>query len=103
MARTLASWFTLKSTVMCNGINNMRLTCSEFVLEPPRFSVQSQSQVAHKNKPVHLLCQPDGDRPIRMEWSLLNGTLLNELLLSRDKHRTSADSDDENNDSFAFE
>ena len=53
---------------------------------------------------MRLLCQPEGDRPIRMEWSLLNGTLLNELLLTRDNHRavTSA-SDDEENGAFPFE
>ena len=72
--------------------------------EPPRFSIQSQSQTAQKDQTVRLLCQPEGDRPIRMEWSLLNGTLLNELLLTRDNHRavTSASDDDENG-AFPFE
>ena len=53
-------------------------------LEPPRFSVQSQSLTAQKDQAVRLVCQPEGDQPIRVEWSLLNGTLLNELLLIRD-------------------
>lgn len=76
-----------------------------YLTEPPRFSVQSQSQTAQKDQAVRLLCQPEGDRPIRMEWSLLNGTLLNEMMLnSGDNHRpvTSA-SDDEEIGTFPFE
>lgn len=53
-------------------------------IEPPRFPIPSQSLSAQKDKPVRLFCQAEGDRPIRMEWSLANGTLLNELLLTRD-------------------
>lgn len=63
------------------------------VQEPPRFAVQSQSQSAQKDVPVKLICQPDGDRPIRMEWTLLNGTLLSEFMLAR-SHLKSDDGDD---------
>lgn len=39
-----------------------------------------------------------------MEWSLLNGTLINELLLTRDNHRpVTLTSDDEENGAFPFE
>ncbi|KAI2804322.1 hypothetical protein BLOT_003303 [Blomia tropicalis] len=71
-------------------------------IEPPRFAVQSQSHTAHKDKPTRLLCQPEGDRPIRMEWTLLNGTMLPELMLTRDNHRTTVDDDDPNG-VFPFE
>lgn len=84
-----------------NHINFCLLYC--VFTEPPRFSVQSQSQTAQKDQSVRLLCQPEGDRPIRMEWSLLNGTLLNEMMLnSRDNHRP-VTSDDEESGAFPFE
>lgn len=75
------------------GVTIGSLESNPEILEPPRFSVASQSQSAHKDKPVRLVCQPEGDRPIRMEWSLLNGTLLKEFLLSRDSRRSSSSDD----------
>ncbi|KAF7489378.1 Down syndrome cell adhesion molecule-like protein 1 -like protein [Sarcoptes scabiei] len=55
--------------------------------EPPRFQVPSITQSAQKGKPVRLFCPPEGDRPIHMEWFLMNGSLLNDLQQDL-KHQT---------------
>lgn len=47
----------------------------------------SITQSAQKGKPVRLFCPPEGDRPIHMEWFLMNGSLLNDLQQDL-KHQT---------------
>lgn len=86
MEQTSASSYILRLmvSVFSNFIfvfNREEHSCST---EPPRFPIPTQSLSAQKDKPARLFCQAEGDRPIRMEWSLSNGTLLNELLLTRD-------------------
>ncbi|XP_046915440.2 uncharacterized protein LOC124496027 isoform X3 [Dermatophagoides farinae] len=79
------------------------------VNEPPRFTLSTITQSAYKDKPVRLICPPEGDHPIHMEWFLLNGTHLNldsSLDSKRDnQHRgkISLNANDNFNDKYLFE
>lgn len=81
-------------------------------VEPPRFKVSTLTQSAHKDRPVRLVCPPEGDHPIHMEWFLLNGTILNLDSLDstkRDNHgnnhrgKVSLNANDNTNDKYLFE
>lgn len=78
-------------------------------IEPPRFTLSTITQSAYKDKPVRLICPPEGDHPIHMEWFLLNSTHLNldsSLDSKRDnQHRgkISLNANDNFNDKYLFE
>uniref|UniRef100_A0A6P6XSJ9 Down syndrome cell adhesion molecule-like protein Dscam2 n=1 Tax=Dermatophagoides pteronyssinus TaxID=6956 RepID=A0A6P6XSJ9_DERPT len=80
--------------------------------EPPRFQITIQQQSAHKDRPVRLICPPEGDHPIHMEWfQLINDTNRNleSLDSKRDNHgnnnraKISLNANDNFNDKYLFE